>query len=460
MGSAPAGRERARPAPQRGRRRGKARGISLRSRGGAPYESGRLPALYEISKIFTQFIENTEKLFLSVLTVLTAELPLRCAVVIENLNGQPKSTVWHAPGVAFAELETAEVRALRAFNLFAGRPAPPSKGAKAGPEKSRGRFVTAPLVVPGRPIFGAIHLEGVLPFDEADLQFLSACTNQLAVTMDRNQSRLHEIVLRERAERETAHRARMEAEVRMINEHLEGRVKRRTAELEETIRELHSFTYSIAHDLRAPLRHIHGFTQLLLESPDAKAAENFARLILAATEGMDVLIMDLLNYSRLTLEQIEVEPISLSDIFVQIKTAMGRELLERKAVLTIEEPLPRVLGHAMTLTQAISNLISNALKFTAPDVEPRIAVKAERRDAMTRLWIEDNGIGIAPEHQERIFGIFQRLHRVEYYAGTGIGLAIVRRALERMKGRAGVESEPGKGSRIWIELESAEEASL
>jgi signal transduction histidine kinase len=247
--------------------------------------------------------------------------------------------------------------------------------------------------------------------------------------------------------------------VRMINEHLEGRVGRRTAELQETVKELHAFTYSIAHDLRAPLRHIHGFTQLLLESPDPKAAADFARLILAAAEGMDVLIMDLLNYSRLTLQEIKIEPVSLSEVFVQTKANMAADLEERKAILEIAEPLPRVLGHGPTLIQAISNLIGNALKFTAPGVAPRIAVRAERRNGNTRLWIEDNGIGIAPEHQERIFGIFQRLHRVEHYAGTGIGLAIVRRAMERMGGRAGVESEPGKGSRFWIELESADEAS-
>ena len=423
------------------------------------YGSGRLRALYEMSKIFTQSIESTEKLVLAVLTVLTRELPLRCTIVIENLNGQPKSIVWHAPGVSFAELETAEVRALKAFNVLAGLPAAAAKAIKADPERKRGKFVTAPLVIQGRPIFGAIYLEGLLPFAEADLEFLSAGMNQLAVTMDRNQSRLHEVALRERAERETAHRGRMEAEVRTINEQLEGRVARRTAELEETVKELHAFTYSIAHDLRAPLRHIHGFTQLLLESPDAKAAGDFARLIVAASEGMDLLIMDLLNYSRLTLEQIKIEPISLSEVFVQIKANMEGELRERKAVLEIEEPLPRVQGHGTTLIQAISNLIANALKFTAPGVAPRIAVRAERRDTRTRLWIEDNGIGIAPEHQERIFGIFQRLHRIEHYAGTGIGLAIVRRALERMKGRAGVESEPGKGSRFWIELESANEAS-
>jgi signal transduction histidine kinase len=446
MGSSRTARPRSRPVRRGPERRGH-------------YGPGRLRALYEISKIFTQFVENTEKLVLAVLTVLTRELPLRCVIVVETLNGQPKSIVWHAAGVTFAELETAEVRALKAFNVLGGLPAAPAKAAKADPERGRGKFVTSPLVVQGRPIFGAIHLEGAAPFNEADLEFLSASTNQLAITMDRNQSRLHEVVLREQAERETAHRARMEAEVRMINDQLEGRVVRRTAELQETIKELHAFTYSIAHDLRAPLRHIHGFTQLLLESPDPKAAGDFARLILAASEGMDVLIMDLLSYSRLTLEEITIEPIALSTVFARIREKMAGELLERKALLEIEEPLPSVLGHETTLIQAISNLIGNALKFTAPGVEPRIQVRAEVRDGTTRLWIEDNGIGIAPEHQERIFGIFQRLHRVEHYSGTGIGLAIVRRAMERMKGRAGVESEPGKGSRFWIDLESADEAS-
>jgi signal transduction histidine kinase len=178
---------------------------------------------------------------------------------------------------------------------------------------------------------------------------------------------------------------------------------------------------------------------------------------MATTKGMDVLIKDLLAYSRLTLEEVKCGPVSLSAVLAKIRVNFKEDLRQHKARLEIEEPVPRVIGHEGSLIQAITNLISNALKFAAPGVAPRILIKAEVRGDRVRLWVEDNGIGIAPEHQERIFGVFQRLHKVEDYPGTGIGLAIVRRALERMKGRSGVESQLGQGSKFWIELERAPE---
>jgi signal transduction histidine kinase len=113
-----------------------------------------------------------------------------------------------------------------------------------------------------------------------------------------------------------------------------------------------------------------------------------------------------------------------------------------------------VLGHSATLVQVISNLISNALKFVEPEAQPQIRVWTEAREDWVRLWVEDNGIGIAPQHQERIFKVFERLHGREIYPGTGIGLAIVRKGVERMGGTVGVESEVGK-SRFWIELRKA-----
>ncbi len=115
------------------------------------------------------------------------------------------------------------------------------------------------------------------------------------------------------------------------------------------------------------------------------------------------------------------------------------------------------MGHHSTLVQVIDNLLANARKFVRPGEQPRIVVEAERRGDWVRLWVEDHGIGIAPEHQERIFRVFERLHGIETYPGTGIGLAIVKKGVERMGGRAGVESAPDSGSRFWIELPAAEE---
>jgi signal transduction histidine kinase len=126
------------------------------------------------------------------------------------------------------------------------------------------------------------------------------------------------------------------------------------------------------------------------------------------------------------------------------------------ATVEVEGPLPDVLAHPPTLTQAAINLLSNAIKFVPQGRAPRIRIWAEAGDGRVRLWVEDNGIGIEPAHQERVFQPFQRLHGVESYPGTGIGLAIVRRSIERMGGRSGVVSGPGEGSRFWIELRPAQ----
>lgn len=125
--------------------------------------------------------------------------------------------------------------------------------------------------------------------------------------------------------------------------------------------------------------------------------------------------------------------------------------------MTVRNPLPRVVGVRTTLTQAVHNLIGNALKFVPPDRPPEVILRSEVKDGFARLWVEDNGIGIAEAHQERVFHMFERLHGVESYPGTGIGLAIVRRGVERMSGAVGVESAPGEGSRFWIELPLAKE---
>jgi signal transduction histidine kinase len=135
---------------------------------------------------------------------------------------------------------------------------------------------------------------------------------------------------------------------------------------------------------------------------------------------------------------------------------LDAEVRSRQARVVIEPPLPPVVGHEATLAQVIANLLANGMKFVPPERSPTIRVRAERRDGFVRCWIEDNGIGIAPEHHERVFRIFERLHRTEDYPGTGIGLAIVRKGVERMGGRVGLDSTVGAGSRFWVELPGAE----
>jgi signal transduction histidine kinase len=170
---------------------------------------------------------------------------------------------------------------------------------------------------------------------------------------------------------------------------------------------------------------------------------------------MDALIRDLLTYGGLIHVDLACEPVDLDELLRAVMDGMTPEIQQRAAVVRLTQPLGWVHGHPPMLGQVVSNLLSNGVKFVSPGTSPLISVRTEKRDRSVRLWVEDNGIGIAPEFQERIFGVFERLHREEEYPGTGIGLAIVRKAVERMGGITGVESSPGRGSRFWLELPEA-----
>lgn len=247
-----------------------------------------------------------------------------------------------------------------------------------------------------------------------------------------------------------------------LNADLERRVEDRTQALVEVNRELDAFAYSISHDLRAPLRSMQGYADALVEDFGeglASEGRHYTQRIAAAARRMEDLIQDILAYSRLAKEEVSVRPESLEASVDHILSELAPTLAEGRATIRVERPLPVVRSNRPVLRQALGNLIANAIKFTAPGEAPDVRIHAERRGNRVRLWIEDRGIGIAPEHQARVFDPFQRLHGVETYPGTGIGLAIVRRAMTRMGGTCGVESEPGLGSRFWIELPASEEGS-
>ncbi len=236
---------------------------------------------------------------------------------------------------------------------------------------------------------------------------------------------------------------------------LEAAVAERTAELEETIKSLDSFCYSIAHDLRAPLRGVQGFTSALLEDYGAAFDETglaYARRIVSATSHMDQLIQDLLAYGRISHEELVCSALELDPIVAHVLTQLSEEIKSRRAEIDIARPLPRVLGHPAVLEQIVLNFFTNALKFVAAGVTPKLKVWSETGHSHARLFFQDNGIGIKKEHQERIFQVFERLHGVEAYPGTGIGLAIVKKGIERMGGHVGLNSETRRGSTFWIEL--------
>jgi signal transduction histidine kinase len=262
--------------------------------------------------------------------------------------------------------------------------------------------------------------------------------------------------------------ARLHEQVQHHAAELEQRVAERTAKLEEINAELNSFSFSVSHDLRAPLRAVQGFADALLEDYTHTLdplGQDYAQRIIDAAQRMDALIQDLLVYSRLSRTDLRLQPVDLSAVMTDVLTQLEMTIVEQQAEIRLAEPFPHVIGHHATLVQIVTNLMTNAMKFVAPGVQPYVQVWAEITTTSTaqkaekgrwvRFWVEDNGIGIAPEQHERVFQIFERLHGIETYPGTGVGLAIVRKGAIRMGGDAGIESSPGQGSKFWIELPQA-----
>ena len=239
---------------------------------------------------------------------------------------------------------------------------------------------------------------------------------------------------------------------------LELAVAARTGELRATNEQLEAFVYSIAHDLRAPLRSVTGYSQLLLEDHATsfdETAQQMLKRIQGSSEFMDKLLLDLLAYGRTARAEIELGPVPVQRAWEAALFQCAAQSEQTDAQIETSEPLPIVRAHEATLGQVLANLLSNALKFVEPEAQPRVRFWAEDRGDCVRLWMADNGIGIPAEQHERVFRVFERLQG-SHYAGTGIGLSIVRKGIERMGGQAGLESEPGQGSRFWIELPKAD----
>jgi PAS domain S-box-containing protein len=257
-------------------------------------------------------------------------------------------------------------------------------------------------------------------------------------------------------------RARVESALREANAlladkaaHLEALVQQRTAKLRETIGELESFSYSIAHDLRSPLRSLQGFSDILLTDYGPKLGsecQRFLQLIAAAASRMDRLIQDVLSYSQVVRAEWPLETVDVGQLLREIVETYPM-FAPDKAEILFQGPFPRVLGGEALLTQVFSNLLGNAVKFVAPGVKPQLKVWAERKGGWVRLLVRDNGIGIAADQHEKIFAIFQRANKA--YEGTGIGLAIVKKAVERLGGKVGLQSELGRGSTFWVEVKQA-----
>jgi PAS domain S-box-containing protein len=241
-------------------------------------------------------------------------------------------------------------------------------------------------------------------------------------------------------------------EQKRAGERLERIVDERTARLREVVTELQHVSYAMVHDMRAPLRAMQGFALILAtDAADVNPQQRheYLQRIITGASRLDKLIQDALNYNRAVLQEMPLQPVALGPLLRGLVETYPN-LASVNADIELEAALPTVLGNEALLTQCFSNLLGNAVKFVAPGVRPQVRVWAETREGVARIWVGDNGIGIPEIAQRRLFGMFQKLDRE--YEGTGAGLAIVRKVIERMGGRVGAESEPGRGSRFWVEL--------
>ena len=256
-----------------------------------------------------------------------------------------------------------------------------------------------------------------------------------------------------------------EEQLQNAHAHLEQRVAERTTELRQTVADLEGFSYSLSHDMRAPIRAMQGYASLVKEMTGDELGPQprlFLQRIMESAERLDLLVQDVLKYSRTARAPLELKPVPLQPLVESILHDFPALEVKRSSI-QIEEPLPCVLAHEAFIGQALSNLLTNAIKFVPKGRDPWVRVRAEsvrggasgRVEPWVRIWVEDNGLGIAPEDQGRIFRFFERVYPEGQYEGTGMGLAIVQKAVERLGGRVGVESKPAEGSRFWIELPQA-----
>jgi PAS domain S-box-containing protein len=288
--------------------------------------------------------------------------------------------------------------------------------------------------------FAIYHPEPATPTDD-EARFVDIVTRTAAIAFERDRI--------ERALKDS------QAQLAEHARRLEERVQERTAKLQETVSDLESFSYSISHDMRAPLRAMQSFAQILAEESGDRIGpkgQDYIRRIIGASDRMDRLIQDVLTYSRVTRTELTLEPVEVEKVLDGILESYP-QFQPPQAQIAVRRPLPRVIGNEAALVQCLSNLIGNAIKFVAAGVMPQVEIWSEIHGKRVRLFVRDNGIGIEPDAHEKIFNIFYQLDRS--FQGTGIGLSVVRKAAERMGGSAGLKSELNRGSTFHLELARA-----
>jgi PAS domain S-box-containing protein len=250
-------------------------------------------------------------------------------------------------------------------------------------------------------------------------------------------------------------RKQAEQKIQKMNQELELRVQERTSQLERSNKELQTFTYSVSHDLKAPLRCIDGYSRLLQELYENKLDEEgqgFIRNIREGSMQMNELIEDLLAYSRLERNALKITQIPLQDFIENVSLPYQGEIEKREIVLETHLSISFINTDQDSLAMAVRNLIENAIKFSKKDEKTKIIIGADEKPDSWIMYVQDNGIGFNMEYHKKIFEIFQRLHRVEEYPGTGIGLALVAKAMQRIGGKAWAKGRLNEGSTFYLEI--------
>lgn len=254
--------------------------------------------------------------------------------------------------------------------------------------------------------------------------------------------------------------------LRAIHNAIERTTMRRIMEqqhhnLEQKNQEIQAFAYALAHDLRAPLRAIGGFAQIVEQDYKDQLDDNGRRYIERIVQSslqMDRLIDELLSYTRIEHRTLRRKPVNLAYVVQQVLEQLAERVAKTSASITVAKDLPTIYSDQTLIQQIILNLVSNALVYHKPDLAPQVEIRCTLQSQECLLAITDKGIGIAPKYQERIFQVFQRLHNEDEYPGTGIGLAIVKKAVDIMGGRVWIESVIGKGSTFYVKLPCAIQA--
>jgi PAS domain S-box-containing protein len=312
--------------------------------------------------------------------------------------------------------------------------------------------------------FRELQRNNYIRYENLPLQSKSGTSHQVEFVSniyEENGRKVIQSNIRDITERKRNEEALLQAkdEISQHAVHLEQVVAERTSQLRETVGELEAFSYSVSHDMRAPLRAMQSYAQFLVDDYSSKLDErgvNYLQRIMRSSIRLDSLIKDVLSYTKILHTRLPTKRVDLDRLVRDIiETYHNDEPVEPQ--ILIKGNLPEVLGNDALLTQCISNLLSNGIKFVSAGTVPHLEIWAEERDnASLRIWFKDNGVGIAPEDHDRIFRMFERIYPAMEYEGTGIGLTIVRKAVERMGGQIGFDSELGKGTSFWIDLKKAE----